>query len=71
MIYLLVKIAETRLSILLKKERELLEVINTEEYGESRYFNDKETTAMSINSTKNLINHFSEKLISLGVYDSM
>ncbi len=53
----LIQIAQTRLKRLEAKESELIKVNNTESYGESRYYNDTEMTAIGISSIKNLLQH--------------
>ncbi len=56
------QIAEKRLNKLELFEKKLLEINDTESYGESRYFNDTEMTAIGISTIKDLLNHFDNKL---------
>jgi phosphoribosylamine-glycine ligase len=53
----LIQIAQKRLKRLEAKESELLKVNDTESYGEARYFNDTEMTAIGISSIKILLQH--------------
>lgn len=63
MILLLSKIAKDRLENLKYKEKELLKINNTEEYGESKYFTDTEMTAIGISSIEELLDHFEKNKI--------
>lgn len=58
----LIQIAEKRLKKLSLFESELLKINDTESYGESKYFNDTEITAISISSIEELLKHFRTKM---------
>jgi len=58
LIIVLTEMAKNRLQRLEVLEKELLQVNDTETYGESRYFNDTEMTATGISSIKELLKHF-------------
>lgn len=55
---MLTKIAKKRLEKLKAREVELLQINDTEKYGESNYFNDSEMTTIGIHSIKELLNYF-------------
>ncbi|CAM1362197.1 hypothetical protein TOREUM_20669 [Tenacibaculum litoreum] len=59
------QIAKKRLEKLKLFENELVKINNTEEYGESLYFNDIEMTAIGISKIKELLVHFDKRLKEL------
>lgn len=63
LILMLTKIAKNRFEKLKVKELELKQINNTEKYGEDKYFNDIEMTAIGICSIKELLNHFEKNKI--------
>ncbi len=62
----LIEIAQKRLKRLEAKESELLKMNDVESYGESRYYNDTEMTALGISSIKSLLEHLEKIKMKTG-----